>query len=135
MLLGRSSMCNKSLSQEIEEMAKRSLKELEDLQVWSFLKTVICFLCFTSCCSSLLYSSSSLQTSRCGSCIFAPSLSLLPFSRQSPIYVALSSSLSSQFLTMRPLASPGTALRTINLHKCNVNGGSFNCIPKCDLHS
>ena len=69
MLLDRSSMCKISVSQEIEEsrkMAKRLLKELEDLQVWSFLKTAICFLSFARHCSSFLYSSTLPWTSRDG---------------------------------------------------------------------
>ena len=42
--------------------------------MWSFLKTVMCFLCFAIAAAPLSG----------GSCIFAASLFLLPFSRQSP---------------------------------------------------
>ena len=72
--------CAKKVRAKSHCMAKHSLKEFEDLLVWSFLKMATCFFCFASRCSSL---SSSLWTSRGGSCIFAASLYSLPFSRQS----------------------------------------------------
>ena len=46
MLLGQSSMCSESVSQEIEQSRKTAkclLKELEDQCVWSFLKMATCF--------------------------------------------------------------------------------------------
>ena len=96
-------------------MEKCSLKEFEDLWVWSFLKTAVHFLCFASHCSSLSYSSSLPQTSRSGSCIFTASLSSLLFSCQSLSSFFLTCH---NFLTMRLVASPTTALRTINLCQC-----------------
>ena len=80
---------------------KRLLKEFEDLLVWLFLKMAMHFLCFASCCSSLLYSLSSPWTSRGGSCVFAASLSLPPFSCQSPRSLSLSSQLLSYHYHLR----------------------------------
>ena len=85
-----------------KNIAKRLLKEFEDLHVWLFLKKAMRFLCFASSCSVLLYSSRSLWTSwgvvavssvcLCLRFCFHASLLALPHSHHN-------------FLTMRPLDS------------------------------
>ena len=57
----------------VQRMAKCTLKEFEEVRfsVRSFLKTAMHFLCFTSYCSSLSYSSTSPWISQGGGCILA----------------------------------------------------------------
>ena len=101
--------------QESKKNGRAFVKRVQDLWLWLWLclKTVMRFLCFTKHCSSLSYSSTLPQTSQHGSCSslqsclhfhFHGSLLFLPHSCHN-------------FLTMRPLASAATALRTISL--CN----------------
>jgi len=100
-------------------MAKCLLKEFEDLWVWSFLKTAMHFL---SSLATAPFSRTHQARHRLHSCIFTVSLSSLLFSGQSPSSFFLTCH---NYLTVRLLASPTTALRTINLCQCTqlcVNG-------------
>ena len=54
-----------------QEMAKHLLKQFKDVRVWSFLKTVMHFLCFANRYSSLSNSLTLLLTSQAGGCVFA----------------------------------------------------------------
>ena len=107
-----------------------------NVSIWSFLKTVVHFLCFASCCYSLLYSSLSTQTSRVVAftlfvfvSIFTPVSHLfLPRSRHKFCHFNVA--------TMRP-ASATTAENDVTFvcsipkrDRCLHTGHAFNCIPK-----
>jgi len=89
-------------------MAKHLLKQFKDLQVWSFLKTVMHFLCFANRYSSLSNSLTLLLTSQAGGCVFASLCHCFCFC----------TSLFLPHLTMKPLAGTTTVLRMINLCRC-----------------
>ena len=89
-------------------MGKRSLKEFEDLRVWSLLKTGMCF--FVSLAAAPL----SCTHRACHKLHGVVAMSSLLFLLQSPSFLPDSCH---NFLTMRPLASPATALRAINLRQ------------------
>ena len=100
---GMISHVRQSLS-SVRRIAKCTLKEF--VEVSEVLNTALCFFCFPSCCSSLLYSLISPQTSRGSGCILAFCLHF----RFWASLLGRSSSLALQIfchcdvVTMRPLA-------------------------------